>query len=43
MELRNVTFHYTYTPSPSCDSRCCQDTIRYGAVPSGDSGGERYR
>ena len=43
MELKNVTFHYTATPAPSCDSHCCQDTIRSDTLLSLDSGGEQYR
>jgi len=38
MELKNVTFYYTPAPTPSCDSHCCQDTIRSDAAPSCDSG-----
>ena len=43
MELKNVTFHYTVPPVPSCDSRSCQDTMRSGTAQSLDSGGKQYR
>ena len=43
MELKNVTFRYTGTPSLSFDSHCCQDTIRSATAPFHDSGGEQYR
>jgi hypothetical protein len=42
MELKNVTFHYTVLPVPSCDSRSCQDTIKSTTTLSHGSGGEQY-
>ena len=37
MYLKNAPFYYTGTPTPSCDSHSCQDTIKSAPLPYIDS------
>ncbi len=37
MSLKNAPFYYTGTPTPSCDSHSCQDTITSATTPYSDS------